>query len=324
MAATKIDIQKAINPKWLIENRYTVKLPPNKVHKVRTAAIIWNNTPGKKIKDRIDMFLRVTEGIEKRTLMKYKLNNFAFNQTNLGKKLYTDPELLESFKKESFTVEVIENDSELVRYHFRVNLKKAEEFNIIKPEKVLDTERIARKRDIELEKPACIIVRTQEQRELVGRNICESIATGIYNVYEACEKYNIRIRDFAQWYGTNEYIKQMYIEACLMAKFFNSSRQVSGIDKMVNELLITGYTEVETINFSKIQNQFAPEGIWVEDRKTVTKRQIDEKGLALLKQTIQDVTAPTFGLDELDSMEDAELAKKSEEIQKRINRKLNK
>lgn len=322
MATHKIEITKAINPNWLFDNEYTVVLPKNMVHRVRLLGILWNNTTEDNTMARIRKLLGVVEGIKERTFMKIKKFNFEFTETTVGKKIFNDEKLLEEYKSQSFTVEVRENASNLIRYHFRVNLNKAEEFNIPKPEPVLDPNKVVAIRKAELEKPASIEIKSDEQKEDVARSICETVATGMFSIIEACDRYNVKYLEFAQWYATNEFIKQMYVEAMLMAKFFNASRQTSQVDKIINELLQSGKTKTETTSYTKVYNPMNPEGLWVEDKKQIVERQIDEKGLVMLKQMVKDIQAPSFGMDEFDTMPEDELSGMVDELKARINKKL--
>lgn len=323
MATSKIEITKAINPNWLSDNGYTIVLPKNAVHRVRILGILWNNTLEQRTMQKMRKMLSVTEGIEKRTFQKIKSFNFQFTETTVGKRIFNNIELFEEYKNQSFTIEVREDASQLIRYHFRVNLNKAEEFNIPKPEPILDPNTVVAIRKSELERPASIEIASDEQKENLARHICENVATGMFSIIEACDRYNVKYLEFAQWYATNEFVKQMYVEAMLMAKFFNASRQTSQIDKIINELLQSGKTRIETISYSKIYNPMSPEGLWIEEKKQVVERDIDEKGLVMLKQMVKDIQAPSFGMDELDTMADDEMSKLADELKLKISKKLN-
>lgn len=323
MQTTKIDIKKAIDPEWLNSNGYTVILPSNKVHRVRLISILWNNTHGKTNKDRELLIVNVTEGIKRRSLQKYRGQNFAFNVNTLGTKLFNDPEKIETYKKESFIVELKENETNLVRYHFRVNLKQAEEFKVKQPIKILDPVKVAKIREIEVSNPAALEITDSEQIETIARGICELLGSGQVTLHEACNRHNVKYLDFARWFSTNEYIKVMFFEAIGLGTFFNTSSQNTHLDQMITQMLTMGTYTTETISYTKIFNNRNPEGIWVEDKKVVVTKQVDAKDLVMLKQLVRNVQAPNFSIDETDLMQDEEMRIELERLESEIIKKKN-
>jgi len=325
LQTTKIDIRKAIDPKWLNSNGYTVILPPNKVHRVRLIAILWNNCHGDNNKQRELLIVNIAEGIERRTLQKYRGKNFAFNINTLGKKLYSDPEKIETYKKESFIVELKENETNMVRYHFRVNLKQAEEFKVKQTIKILDPVKIAKIREVEITNPAALVITDSEQIETIARGICELLGSGQVTIHEACNRHNVKYLDFARWFSTNEYIKVMFFEAIGLGSFFNTSSQNTHLDQMITQMLTVGSYTTETISYTKIFNNRNPEGIWIEDKKVIVTKQVDAKDLVMLKQIVKGVQAPNFSIDETDLMQDEdmriELLRLETEIIKKKNAK---
>lgn len=319
MATTKIDIKNAINPKWLIDNGYYVQLPSNKVHQVRVSAIIWGNTTGNKVKDRVDQFLKATRGIETRMLHRYKSNNFAFNETNLGKKMFSKRDEVARFKKQSFHAEVKNKDTNLAEYHFRINLEKAEEFTV--PRKpLLNHEKIIKTRNDELDKPVVIENLTEEKKEKIARSVCELFATGIYSLPEACDRSNINYLTFLTWTG-NEFIRQMLVEANMIGRYLTSTRHISSADRMLTELLKSGKVSTITVHESRLLNQHCPEGVWIPDKRTTVERALDVKDLVLIKQIAQNIQLPTFGMSEAELMQDDELLRHIDEMRKRIENK---
>lgn len=322
MATLKIDIQKAINPYWLIQNGYTILLPKNKVHTIRLVAILWGNLKEDTTRKKINELLKCTEGLSQRTYFRLARFEFAFNETTVGKKIYNDKKKLDKFQTDTFTVEVRENATNLTKYHFRINLKQAEEF-LIKNETILDPKEVKEMRDNIINAPAKLEISGIEDKEKLALDICKTIATGQFSIQEACERYNVRYLEFAEWYGENQYIQQMLAEARLLSEFFNSSLQASRVNKLTNELLMMGRTYTETIHYKKVYNNMNPGGIWVEDSKTVQHRQLDLKDMVLMQQMLKSQPLPQFTQDEIDSMSNDELFSKYEEYRQRMINELN-
>lgn len=324
MGKTKLDIKKATSPRWLKENDCTLILPKNQVHKVRMVQILWGNIIADSVADRIKLLLSVVDGLSKRSLQVYKKHNFRFNNNTIGKKIFSNKSLLDKYKNDTFIVEVFDQVTEMIKYHFQLQMNKPQDIQIKEETPILDPAKIAKIRDVEITKPEAHEVENEVEKENIAMRICELTATGITSIQEACQRFNVRYSDFAGWVIENDYIKQMFVESTVMRKFFKASEQDSRLDKMIDEILSTGFLSSKSISSMKIRNALFPEGVWIEDKKTEQIKQVELKDLIALKQFNKDVVIPQLSHDEFGSLSDEQVMEKMNTLKHKFNKAINK
>lgn len=319
MATTKIDIKKAINPTWLIQNKCVLILPKCPVHKVRLSAILWGNIPKAKVSEQVRMFLECTEGIAERHLYRYYKHNFAFNDTTIGVRLMKKEDEVEKLKEQSFLVEVRELVSGLTRYHFKVSPNKVEELEQVNEPK-LDMLEINELRNQELSKPALPEKRTPQEIDDLGMKISKLVATGIYSVYDACNQCGVKWVEFMGWYTENPYIYELYNQAIRIARFFKNSSYETIADKMLFELLQSGKMMDVSVDYDMIYPPFKPEGYFVASKKKVQEKSLTLRDILDLKRAVQGMGDPIPQADTFETMNQEELAEKIQEMTKQVNK----
>lgn len=303
MATTKIDIKKALNPEWLIRNNCSLVLPTNKVHRLRLLKIIWHGIKRKTNQDKTDVLLKISISISRRTFQRIFYAEFKYTPGTVGKKIMEDKETLNLLKTETFIVEVIENATSLPKYNFNVKLKNAEEIKIIPPKQYINP------KNVEEIKQSLVILETvteissEADKEAVALKICEYLATGQVDLNTATNKYGVASKDFMLWMHTNQVVQDMFGQAMSFAKFQKKLTQGLALDTKTDELLQRGYVETETVNYRKVFNQFHPEGLWIETTKSITRRGLDERGIAMLHSVFNQTELPEISMDEFDALD---------------------
>ena len=119
---------------------------------------------------------------------------------------------------------------------------------------VLNTSEIIQEKD-RIEKQALEEIQlplSDDEIEETARQICLRLATGMFSILECCVQFGTSYATFISWTYRYPHLSTMLEEAMAYYKLANYHKQLSLVDRKIEECLSVGYNLTETIEYEKI------------------------------------------------------------------------
>lgn len=282
-------LNEVMNLHWLQQQDVRLRVENSKVqyNSFFVAMVIKQQCEYLKAHEQIKLLITLIDKLESRTVYRWNKGNYNLEDIypSVYKRYSTDKGEL---SMEVFKIEVLNSTGESTGYA-KATIAQLEALLLlpIPTAPILNVQKIVKTTDADLQaiidRPALSHTATFEEKFI---RMCEDFATGLITITTACERHGISYLEFVQTITKDSHYAKIYNDAIRIAGVLQSSRQLTIANEKLTELLQSGWHYTETLRYKKkmIAGQLEP--VWIEDGKSVTRRQITPTEIIMINASL--------------------------------------